>query len=574
MLTARRGLVAVGDAAPFVGIYVDGNITGVFIPSGQVNSIIIRDAQTAYFTVRGDGLYKGTVGWSIWTQMVSGPDLALVGVHGSQIFLNRGKQLQYFGAGQTFINANGIVVGDSIYDAAFISSSICFTVSHSRLYKSFDGGANWQTVLDTLVRAESLYYDSTHKLLYIGGKQPLQSADSGKTFVPVQNIFFFSTAGQILGARDCSGTFYIGPDSTERIEMLRSTSQAKFIQEVGVANFSSYRYLKTVILDRGSTFFWLDKSGLLSVSRNGLDGTIPEQVEPRVLLYTQDSITNSTCPSAKATNFTLNVRYDDCTGIVVDSFLAAKPNKAFTIPQFVGKFIADSTIMVSCAFRAQHTGDDSVEIRMVFHSLTTGLTETKKFIVRATGYADVPIYSASAEAISFGEVKVGRKETRTLTISNIGCDTLLIDSLESSFPAYFSFTAPKYPVRIPTQKSFALDIDFTPHEEGDYLESLAIRMKTGSRYITLVGKAYKTDTVSFVKENNKKNIIVYPNPSRGTLNVQGPLPEQIVIRNVLGAEIKRIDTYGSASFDISDLPDGVYSIDLGNIMQRIVLLRR
>jgi hypothetical protein len=212
---------------------------------------------------------------------------------------------------------------------------------------------------------------------------------------------------------------------------------------------------------------------------------------------------------------------------------------------------------------------------MVFHSLTTGLTETKKFIVRATGYADVPIYSASAEAIGFGEVKVGKKETRTLTISNIGCDTLFIDSLESSFPAYFSFTAPKYPVRIPTQKSFSLDIDFTPHEEGDYLESLAIRMKAGSRYITLVGKAFKADTVAFVNSKKGAEISLYPNPSRGTLYIEGYESKLIIIRNILGAEVKRIDARGSTSFDIGDLPDGVYSVDLGEgIIKRIALLRR
>jgi hypothetical protein len=406
MLDARTGLLAIEDQARVLAVYDNGSITGVFIPPDTVTSVVIKNRDTAYISIRGSGVYMSSDKWTKWVRISTDGNARVFAVRGEQILLRSNtKNLLYQSAPQSFQQAAGFTFGDTLHDAVIASSTLSFAVSHTRLYRSDNGGKNWQVVLDTLHNAESLYYDTTHHYLYIGGKIQLISKDNGQTFTPFQSIVFPYLAGQIFGTRDCSGAFYIGPDSTQRVELLRSVNYGRFFQEVGSANFSSYRYRKTVILDRSSTFFWLDKTGFLSVSRDGVDGTISDSVAEKLLISVDTGVVYSLCPKSMPTPFSVALRYDECTGIIIDSVRFVKKNSAFVVSAFPQTLEGNEKKM-GMTFAARKAGNDTAHLKINFHSPLTKNFEQKDFYVIGRGIAESPLITFSTSEIFFDSVKV------------------------------------------------------------------------------------------------------------------------------------------------------------------------
>lgn len=569
MFTTRLGLIATNDASRVLGKWDNGFFQGVFIPSGEVNSVVITDKDVAYTSIKGDGIYRSSNGWSSWTKILDAVYSRVITARDEQVFISRGWDVWYRSGG-SFLQSSGIPASDSVRDVAIVSAQTCYALGKNTLYRSNNSGKDWSVVIDTVRTGQSLYYDTANKILYIGAKLPLRSLDNGQTFLPITSIFFFSTSGAIFGTKDCSGTFYIGPDSMEHLEMYRSTSQGKFIQEVGSAIFSSYRYVKCVIVDRGSTFFWLDKSGILSVSRDGCDGTIPDSISNYLLFRADSAITNSVCTGAAPTKFDLHVRYDLCTGVHVDSLLETTPNSAFTF-SFIPKVVSDTEIAISAAFRAPYVGIDSVRLRLVYHSPLSGLEESKEIVVYALGTSDDAVLLLPEKSISYGSIKVDQTKKDTLYIVNVGCDTLRIDSLESSFPALFSIDQKTYPINILPSKNIGIGIEFRPKSEGDFLESAALWTNLGRTFITLTGSGYKDPVVSV---GNVKEIVysLYPNPTRGVLHIISPYRSHFTIVNVLGNEVLSGDLLsGKNTLDLSQLPNGIYTIIAANSVHTLIM---
>src|SRR5437868_15449603 len=95
--------------------------------------------------------------------------------------------------------------------------------------------------------------------IYIGGERLILTDDSGSTWKNITNLFFDTIPGPVIGARDCSGTIYIGPDGYDQ-EMLRSTDQGRFFQDAGQVRIQGGAPLlhmrKGEVFDRGSTIFY------------------------------------------------------------------------------------------------------------------------------------------------------------------------------------------------------------------------------------------------------------------------------------------------------------------------------
>ncbi len=569
MLTTRLGLIATNDAARVLGKWDNGTFLGVLIPTGEVNSIVIKDKNIAYASIKGDGIYQSSTGWSSWTKILDAVYSRVITARDEQIFISRGLDVWYRSGGN-FLQSSGIPASDSVRDVAIVSAQTSYALGKNTLYRSDNSGKDWSVVIDTVRIGQSLYYDTANAILYIGAKLPLRSLDGGKTFLPITSIFFFSTSGAIFGTKDCSGTFYIGPDSSEHLEMYRSTSQGKYLQEVGSAIFSSYRYVKCVILDRGSTFFWLDRSGILSVSRDGCDGTIPDSVSNYVLFRADSAVTNSVCNGSAPTTFDLKVRYDLCNEIVIDSLVLRKPSVAFTFSSSP-KTISDTEVSFGGTFRAKYIGTDSALLRLVYHSTNTGLQESKEIVLYAEGISDDAVLSLPKELLSYGSIKVDVLKKDTLYIVNIGCDTLRIDSLKSSFPALFRIEEKTYPIHVLPGKNIGVGIEFIPKGEGDFLESAALWTNLGRTFITLTGTGYKDPIVS-VSEENELSYSVYPNPTRGILYIASPGETSYVVINVFGSEVLSGELFvGENTLDFSKLPNGIYTIITSNAIRKVVV---
>jgi hypothetical protein len=571
MLTTRLGLIATNDQARVLGKWDNGIFSGVFIPPNEVTSIVIKDKDEAYASIKGNGIYRSSNGWGSWQKIHDAVDSRVVCVSGNQVFITKGNTAYYQSVG-SFQPSQGIPSEDSVRDIAIISSKTSYALTRTTLWRSDNGGANYSMVIDTVREGQSLYFDTAAKILFIGAKLPLRTLDGGQSFQTITSIFFFSTSGAIFGTKDCSGAFYIGPDSMEHIEMYRSTSNGRYLQEVGSANFSSYRYKKCVVLDRGSTFFWLDRSGSLSVSRDGCDGTIPDSVYNYVLFRSDTAVINSICSGSSPTPFNLHVRYDLCTGVQLDSLVEVVPNNTFSF-SFAPKVVSDSEIAIGGTFRAKYVGIDSVRLRLAFHSHLTGLRESKEIVLYALGTSEDAVLHLPEEAINYGSVKIDQLKKDTLYIVNTGCDTLRIDSLQSSFPALFRLDSKTYPIKILPQKNASFGIEFTPRSEGDFLESVAIWSSLGRKYVSLTGTGYKDHIVS-VNEDEQMHFSLHPNPARDIIQAYIPAPTWYVVRDILGNVVTQGTLEaGDNKIETASLPQGTYLFITSQKRAKVIIQR-
>jgi hypothetical protein len=303
---------------------------------------------------------------------------------------------------------------------------------------------------------------------------------------------------------------------------------------------------------------------------------ITDSVRDRILVQADSGIRNSLCPNASATSFNVTLTFDQCTGIVLDSLKQVTASPSFTTA-FRLAFLGDTTMQIPFTYRANRTGWDTAHYRLRFHSLITGNIEQKFFSIAAFGTPGSPELNFSPPQMDFPQVFLDSVSRQTASISNPGCDTLIVDTIFSTNPAIFQLSSKPFPVRLAPGKSLPIAVTFNPHLEGDYLESLVIETNAGNRNITVrgSGKAPKIETVS--ESAGAQEIRIYPNPANSVLAIHsdGSLPREIILYDLLGSEIMRIPT-GAAneiSVDIHSLSDGLYIFAFGGGKYERIVIR-
>jgi hypothetical protein len=581
MLTSRTGLVAITDKN-FSGVskYVNGVLTSVFTaPNAQsklITAVIIKDQSFAYISVQGDGLYEASKTWTTYTNIYSDADLYLLAVNDMQILANLEQKLNYSSdGGMNFHMVNGIALTDTVLAIEYYNPKIVLALTGKHLYRSGDGGQNWALILDTLKETRTFYIDHTHRLTYIGGSHLMLSPDSGATWQNITSLFFDTLRGPITGARDCSGNFYVGPSQAGN-NMIRTVSQGKFFQDAGPSFGGSIALKKGIVFDRGSTFFFQDSlSGIIAVVHDGIDSTITDSVRDRIQVIEDSGIVNSLCPGVQAASFNVSLTYDQCTGINLQSLIQVIPN-----PGFIGKltpgFLDDATIRIPFTYHATHPGPDTAHYVLQFQSPVTQNTEKKFFDVIAFGKAGSPELSVSSKELDFPVTDVDSSSKLSLTLSNPGCDTLVIDSAVSTNPAVYQISQAAYPIKIAPGKSVVITATFTPHAEGEYLESLEIGANTGGRFITLLGFTPHVVNGVVISSQADQKIRIYPNPADNkiTIHSENPLPKKIIMRDLLGREVIQLFTDGTSEFKFSaqSLTPGYYLLDFGNTQSERIII--
>ena len=575
MLTTRTGLIGIDDnGIRILAKYDNGAIGGLITTGGSITSIIIRDAATVYMTVQGEGVYRSTNGWKDFALIAPAQNSFLLAVYQTSILANFNGALALSTDGASFSSAKGILSTDTVSDAEFFSSQTAVAVTGKKLYRSLDGGRNWFVALDNLDNMKSIYIDRSHGIIYIGGSQLMKSLDSGKSWQTLTNIFF-TLAGPVIGSRDCSGNFYIGPEAKTHGPLYRSLDQGRFFQEAGPAIFSSFRLKKGIVLDRGSTIFWLDSSGLLGVIRDGIDSVVTDSVRDRMVIQADSGITNSLCPNAGATQFGIAVSFDQCTGIILDSLKQVSSSPSF-MAKFIPGFLNDSLpIRIAFTYHATHSGSDTAHYRLRFHSPITENIEQKFFDVIASGIPGSPLLAFTSQELNFPLTIIDSIKKLHETITNPGCDVLIIDTVFSTNPAIFIPDSKIFPLKLAPGRSLDFTVEFNPHLAGDYLESLVIRTNAGNRNITLrgTGKSPMNSSIPLdeLMEKRKREVTLYPNPANTTITISSatPLSKYIYIRDLLGREVLYLqtgvdrDAMYRVSTDIRMLADGCYVLDLG-----------
>jgi hypothetical protein len=219
------------------------------------------------------------------------------------------------------------------------------------------------------------------------------------------------------------------------------------------------------------------------------------------------------CPNTPPSTYTFRVRFDQCTGIYLDSLKKLANNKTFSIA-FKPTFITDTEIAIRYTFRAIQEGADSTRLRLSFHSPMTGNVEHVFFTLYAIGEASGAVLTVTTSQFDFKLTNIDSTRHQSFTITNDGCDTMTVSSIVSSAPITFSVDKRTFPYKLLPAKSIPSGVTFTPHAEGEYLESLIITTDIGIRYITMRGTAYaKHDTLSVVAPSQQISAVLYPNPA-------------------------------------------------------------
>ncbi|MGN7867179.1 T9SS type A sorting domain-containing protein [Chryseobacterium sp. 22458] len=107
------------------------------------------------------------------------------------------------------------------------------------------------------------------------------------------------------------------------------------------------------------------------------------------------------------------------------------------------------------------------------------------------------------------------------------------------------------------------------------IDELRITADGGFRYVGF-------DAFTWVKDSNlvlgttetkvsKKDVAIYPNPTKGPLTIQTDKASETGIYNMEGKLIKKVSTQkGTTETDISELPKGVYFIRTGNELTKVI----
>ncbi len=119
-------------------------------------------------------------------------------------------------------------------------------------------------------------------------------------------------------------------------------------------------------------------------------------------------------------------------------------------------------------------------------------------------YGDKPILSASPDPVNFGKVAVGASVVRPLTLSNIGKDTLRIDSVTvvSGQNIFNTITHPQTPFLIMPGREDSLYVKFTPAAEKEYNDTLRIVSNGGIRDVRLSGTGISKTYQLYTSENS------------------------------------------------------------------------
>jgi hypothetical protein len=562
-LPTGTGLTGIGGAGTTIEKWDAAGHNGVQITTGTVTSILVIDSTTGWATVKNDGLYRGTKGWTEWNKQLAGNNIRLLLATRSFVFVVDGKTLKFSTDGNSFTNCAGILATDTVAGVDYLDDMNLVAAAGSTVYRTSNGGADWTATSAITAGARSVYIDRFTGLTMVGGDPVLQSKDGAQTWKPCSSLFD-SVQGQVVGAHDCSGVFYVAP-IYQRGSFLRSQSHAQFFQEAGPANFASIRFMHICTFDRGATMFWLDSSGTLSESTDGVNGTITTNVIQWVTVSADTGITSSICGNG-TTTFGIHVNYLDCVPLFVDSITVLRTTGIFNRTGSLGSIANGQVLTINYSYRAKLLGLDSAVLRLWTRSSQSGISEYRDFSVVPRGVSMPAHVMLKTNKLNFGQVKVDSTKQQSLVVYSDGCESLRIDSLVSSNPTLFAIDTKTFPIILKSGDSVKFNVRFTPTAETPYLEALELGTSAGHTFINVAGAG--TQTASVGASSVQAQFALFPNPARGFLSIE--LPDktsrirEIVVRDVMGrvTMTSSVTTNARVMLDVSALAAGEYIVQV------------
>jgi hypothetical protein len=583
---AHLGLVGTDGQGGMMQRVVDGALTEVF--AKPVIQIAIQDSNRAWAT-DGDSLYLGTKEWSSWRAVLGQTSLTLIHATPVALFVYSNGNM-YRTVGDTMLTiVQGIASGDSITAMDYLTASTLIAVSYSNgynppsnIYRSTDSGASWTPVLNRIGSSASVFADTAHHLVFVGGDSLRVSSDNGMTWSvisPPEEFGLIALQGQVFGAHDCMGTFYIanGTVNGSNADIFRSRDDGNSFENVGSNPFppSFGSSMKGWAFDRGSTvilgFLEFIGSDLdLDISHDGVDGLIPDSVRSAITV-SADTIYDTIC-AVPSVLFHVSVASSLCTGITIDAISVIKTsgNISKTITPHT-LFNNDTSFQFS--YSGKKAGIDSIVLRVLFHSVEWGFEEHVDVPVLAYSVAPPAILIAS-DSLQFGDVRVTRTKQLPLVITNAGCSPLFIDSIVSSNGALFAVSVvPRliFPLTIKGGTTDNINIIYSPVTPGPSIESLELGTSAGHTFIELEGIGTTTAQELDSEAAPQVTFSIFPNPAASMIFVRGVdehAPYELT--DLLGRRVLN-GFLDAQSIDVSSLTEGMYLLRSGAHFSRILI---
>lgn len=581
------GLVGVSGPASSVAKWdLHGSENGVLIPSNpgdQILSVRAIDSSTGWATIANEGLYYSSSklwGLNTWKLVLGGNNLKLLYATKSQIFLTDGSTLRVSTNLTTFNPCSGILAGDTVNAVASAGSQVFIATAGDHVYRSVNGGAAWM-MMYSVTSSYSVFFDSVAHAVFIGGDSLRMSSDYGVTWISVISPVSV-LSGQVVGVHDCSCAFYITTFISNSLDLehnfiLRSQDHGASFQEVGRAYNSTIHFSEGLAFDRGSILYWLDPvDGWLSITMDGVDGSLPAALSPDLHLTPDSSIVSDAC-THQFTPFNVTVGYGECVPLQVDSLKEISGIGTVSFTSFKVTFSAAAKGTMQFAYQARSNGMDTVHLRLWFHNTQTMLAESRDFNVVAMGVSDPAKLAVNTQSVSFGQVKIDSSKLLAFTFRNAGCLDLRVDSIVSSNPALFPVDQHTYPLVLKSGDSLRVKVTFMPTSVGEQVEAVEYGTSAGHGFVTLDGIGATTVVQGVEASLIRSQVAIYPNPAHDFITVESNAGiRQIMIHDLLGRVVMQTsyEPTEQVQLDLRELSNGTYLIAVDHNRPIPILLLR
>lgn len=468
--------------------------------SGSITQIIMSDSLNGWATIEHDPqapcLWKTTDGGNTWNTV--GPLVHYSSVYQSPTALiTTTRSLTLFG--QTSLDGGSTFQPNPLQkynDVNFIDDKIGVATAYtnSPWQRTTDGGITWNVITPQITtEAWSIYADKSTKIFYtagekdptirgsVGNSEVLRSVDLGLTWQSIHTFPFF-TNGHITGSK---GKLYVQVENiiynAPYTGLYRSDDNGVTWKSIGGPTHENDRRFYVTGCNGGIVYAFDDRQFIYK-TRSGGDGSIFEPTPEPVVAGLPITLSSRICDSI-TTNISIANQYcdslyligidfpDDTLGLITSG---AIQYLSTGFPRTIG---SDKQTTITLRWSPSHITHKAVtlpmRIRIRYASPVYPTIRDTSFEITLEAIADPPAVSIVPQSINFGNIPFCSSIDTTVTIMNMGCDLLIIDSIFSTQPQFDRIQTQSgqqlsYPITIVPGQSLALRISFTSNVPSVY----------------------------------------------------------------------------------------------------------